>query len=229
MLLSEESFKKRFRKPISWVYHTDKIPSRCQAKIVMPKPYVPNDKWSKRAAEEGYRARSVYKLMELDVRYHLLHQGMKVLDIGASPGSWLQYASDRIGPTGLALGLDLKEIKGIAPNVKRAVCDINDEPAVEKAMADAGMTQADIVLSDIAPNTSGIKDVDQWRSIELSRMVVKFAKKHLRPGGKLVMKVFRGKNFDEFLAEVRKDWPDAKPYTVEASRDRSREVYVVCR
>jgi 23S rRNA (uridine2552-2'-O)-methyltransferase len=167
--------------------------------------------------------------MELDVRYHLLHQGMKVLDIGAAPGSWLQYTSDRIGPSGIALGLDLKEIKKIAPNVKTAVCDINDVPAVEKAMAAAGMTQADIVLSDIAPNTSGIKDVDQWRSIELSRMVVTFAKRFLRPGGKLVMKVFRGKNFDEFLAEVRKDWRDAKPYTVEASRDRSREVYIVCR
>lgn len=195
----------------------------------MPKPYTPNDKWSKRAAEEGYRARSVYKLMELDVRYHLLSQGMKVLDIGAAPGSWLQYTSDRIGPKGIALGLDLKEIKKIAPNVKTAVCDVNDEVAVEKAMADAGIVQADIVLSDIAPNTSGIKDVDQWRSIELSRMVVLFAKRHLRPGGRLVMKVFRGKNFDEFLAEVRQTWPNAKPYTVEASRDRSREVYVVCR
>lgn len=195
----------------------------------MPKPYVPNDKWSQRAAEEGYRARSVYKLMELDVRYHLLHPGMKVLDIGAAPGSWLQYTSDRIGPKGVVLGLDLKEIKKIAPNVKLAVCDINDAAAVEKAMAAAGIHHADIVLSDIAPNTSGIKDVDQWKSIELSRMVVAFAKKHLRPGGKLVMKVFRGKNFDEFLREVRQDWPNAKPYTVEASRDRSREVYIVCR
>lgn len=195
----------------------------------MPKPYIPNDKWSQRAAQEGYRARSVYKLMELDEKYRLLHQGMKVLDIGAAPGSWLQYTSKRIGPSGLALGLDLKEIKGIAPNVKRAVCDINDEAAVEAAMKSVGMTQADIVLSDIAPNTSGIKDVDQWKSIELSRMVVAFAKRHLKPGGKLVMKVFRGKNFDEFLREVREQWPNAKPYTVEASRDRSREVYIVCR
>ncbi len=194
----------------------------------MPKPYIPNDKWSRRAAEEGYRARSVYKLQELDEKYHLLRQGMKVLDIGAAPGSWLQYTSKRIGPTGLALGLDIKEIKGIAPNVKRAVCDINDAPAVEKAMADAGMTQADIVLSDIAPNTSGIKDVDQWKSIELNRLVVQFAKRHLGPGGKLVMKVFRGKNFDEFLKEVRLDWPDTKPYTVDASRDRSSEVYIIC-
>ncbi len=195
----------------------------------MPKPYVPNDKWSQRAAKEGYRARSVYKLIELDVKYHLLHHGMKVLDIGAAPGSWLQYTSDRIGPMGKVLGLDLKEIKSIAPNVSSAVCDITDEVAVEKAMADVGMTQADIVLSDIAPNTSGIKDVDQWRSIELSRLVVQCARRHLKPGGKLVMKVFRGKNFDEFLQEVRKVWPNAKPYTVEASRDRSREVYIVCR
>lgn len=195
----------------------------------MPKPYIPNDKWSKRAAEEGYRARSVYKLQELDEQYHLLHPGMQVLDIGAAPGSWLQYTSKRIGSSGRVLGLDLKEIKGVAANVKTAVCDINDASAVTQAMTRAGMTQADIVLSDIAPNTSGIKDVDQWKSIELSRMVVQFAKAHLRHGGKLVMKVFRGKNFDEFLKEVRQDWPNAKPYTVEASRDRSREVYIVCR
>lgn len=195
----------------------------------MPKPYIPNDKWSKRAAEEGYRARSVYKLMELDQKYHLLHQGMKVLDIGAAPGSWLQYTSKRIGPSGLVLGLDLKEIKGIAPNVKRAVCDIKDREAVAKAMAAVGIVKADIILSDIAPNTSGIRDIDQWRSIELSQMVVEFARQHLRPGGTLVMKVFRGKNFDGFLSDVRKIWPNAKPYTVEASRDRSREVYIVCR
>ncbi len=195
----------------------------------MPKPYVPNDKWSQRAAKEGYRARSVYKLQELDEKYHLLRIGMKVLDIGAAPGSWLQYASKRVGPEGLVLGLDLKEIKGIAPNVKRAVCDITDDNAVEAAMASVGILKADIVLSDIAPNTSGIRDVDQWRSIELSRKVILCAKRHLRPGGKLVMKVFRGKNFDEFLKEIRQDWPNAKPYTVEASRDRSIEVYIVCR
>lgn len=195
----------------------------------MPKPYIPNDKWSRRAAEEGYRARSVYKLIELDLRNRLLHAGMKVIDVGAAPGSWLQYVSEKIGTSGLAVGFDLKEIKKIAPNVRTAVCDVTDEKATEAFLAEAGMDKADLVLSDIAPNTSGIKDVDQWRSIELSRMVVGVAKRHLRPGGKLVMKVFRGRDFDAFLREVRQDWPNAKPYTVEASRDRSREVYIVCR
>jgi 23S rRNA (uridine2552-2'-O)-methyltransferase len=195
----------------------------------MPKPYIPNDKWSQRAAKEGYRARSVYKIQELDEKYRLLRHGMKVLDIGAAPGSWLQYASKKIGESGIVLGLDLQAIKGIAPNVKRAVCDINDREAVKKAMAIAGLEKVDLVLSDIAPNTSGIKDVDQWKSIELSRIVIALAKEHLKPGGAFVMKVFRGKNFDEFLKEVRVDYPNAKPYTVAASRDRSREVYIVAR
>lgn len=195
----------------------------------MPKPYIPNDKWAQRAAKEGYRARSVYKLMELDERYRLLRPGMKVLDIGAAPGSWMQYVSKKIGDTGLVLGVDLKEMKRIAPNVKLAILDVNDKPKLDATMKIFGLDKVDLVLSDIAPNTSGIKDVDQWRSIELSRMVVTVAKQYLKPGGKLVMKVFRGKNFDEFLKEVRVDYPTAKPYEVEASRDRSREIYIVAR
>jgi 23S rRNA (uridine2552-2'-O)-methyltransferase len=193
----------------------------------MVKPYIPNDKWSRRAADEGFRARSVYKLQELDERFGLLRTGMKVLDIGAAPGSWLQYASKRIGSDGLALGLDLKEIAHINGNVKTRVCDITDEKAVEAALASVGWTQADIVLSDIMPNTTGIKDVDQWRSVELSREVLKVARRFLRPGGTLVMKVFRGKSFDEFTADVKRDYPAIKVVTVDASRDRSREVYVL--
>ncbi len=194
----------------------------------MPKPYIPNDKWSRRAAEEGYRARSVYKLQEIDETVGLLKPAMKVLDIGAAPGSWLQYVSKRIGVSGSALGLDLKQITHVAANVKTAVCDIKDWNAVEHSMNAAGMKQVDVVLSDIAPNTSGIKDVDQWKSVELSMFVFEISKKVLTPNGVLVMKIFRGKSFDAFITDVKEYFPRIKVLSVEASRDRSREVYVVC-
>ncbi len=195
----------------------------------MPKPYIPNDKWSQRAAEEGYRARSVYKLIELDLRYHLFVPGMHVLDIGAAPGSWLQYASKAVGPTGKILGIDLKEILPVDQNVVTKVCDIYDDAALATELKSLGWQKVDLVLSDIAPNTSGIKDVDQWRSIELSQKVVAIAEQYLRRGGAVVMKVFRGKDFDAFTQELKEHFSVMKVMSVTASRDRSREVYVVCK
>lgn len=193
----------------------------------MPKPYIPNDTWSKRAAAEGYRARSVYKLQQLDERFHLLRSGMTVLDLGAAPGSWLQYTSKKIGASGIVLGLDLKEIAHINGNVKTAQCDITDLAAVQKALTKIQRTTVDIVLSDLAPNTTGIKDVDQWRSVELNRSVLTVASHVLRPRGIVVMKVFRGKSFDAFVSDVKQQLSFVKILTVDASRDRSREVYVL--
>ncbi|MSR67659.1 RlmE family RNA methyltransferase [Candidatus Peribacteria bacterium] len=194
----------------------------------MPKPYIPNDKWSQRAAKEGYLARSVYKLMELDARYELIRPGLRVLDIGAAPGSWLQYTSDKLGPNGRVLGLDLKPIKDIAPNVTTKVVDVFDDTAVSNAIAEMSWKHVDLVLSDIAPNTSGIKDVDQWRSIELNRKIASIAQKYLRGHGSVVMKVFRGKDFDAFTHELKMQFGRLKVMSALASRDRSREVYVVC-
>lgn len=193
----------------------------------MPKPYQPNDKWSRRAAEEGFRARSVYKLQELDERYGLLEPGMSVLDLGAAPGSWMQYTSSIVGPKGVVIGMDLTPIAPIGENVHTYEQDITDFPAMEKILASHQLHHVDVVLSDIAPNTSGVKDVDQWRSVELSRAVMAVAEKFLRRGGRIVMKVFRGADFDEFLAEMRRSYGNVKVKQVEASRDRSREVYVV--
>lgn len=194
----------------------------------MSKPYVPFDKWARRAQGEGFRARSVYKLMELDERFRLLKPGMKVLDIGAAPGSWLQYVSRSIGPSGRALGLDLVPLESIAANVITKVCDIQDYEGVRAAIREVGFDHADLILSDIAPNTSGIRDVDQWRSIALSQRVVEIARQWLAAKGTLVMKVFRGGDFDEFLGEVRREFRSVKLVSPKASRDRSKEVYMVC-
>jgi 23S rRNA (uridine2552-2'-O)-methyltransferase len=193
----------------------------------MPKPYQPNDKWSQRAAAEGYRARSVYKLQELNERYDILDSGMIVLDLGAAPGSWMQYTSKIVEPNGMVIGMDLTPIAPIAENVFTYEQDITDFAAIEKILATHNVQHVDVVLSDIAPNTSGVKDVDQWRSVELSRAVMAVAERFLRRGGRIVMKVFRGADFDPFLNEVRLQYGNVKVKQVDASRDRSREVYVV--
>jgi 23S rRNA (uridine2552-2'-O)-methyltransferase len=195
----------------------------------MPKPYTPNDKWSRLATEEGYRARSVYKLKELDERFRLFKKGMTVLDLGAAPGSWLQYAAEKVGPKGVLIGLDLQEMEEIEGPVHLFQTDITDLSAVENVLAQCDVTRVDVVISDLAPKTSGIKDVDQWRSIELSQAVEEVAKHILAPGGKCVMKILRGADFDEFFLELKKNWKDVKIQHVKASRDRSREVYVVMR
>src|SRR3989344_9015068 len=161
----------------------------------MPKPYIPNDKWSKKAAAEGYRARSVYKLEELDQRFHLLRPGMIVLDLGAAPGSWMQYASKKVGPDGYVVGFDLTGIKPIAANTRTHQQDITDLESMERILKKEHVDEADLVLSDIAPNTSGVKDVDQWRSIELVEAVLNVAKKFLKPGGFCISKIFRGADF----------------------------------
>lgn len=193
----------------------------------MPKRYTPNDKWSQKAQEEGYRARSVYKLEELDTKFRLLQPGMTVLDLGAAPGSWLQYVAQKIGPQGKAIGMDLSEIEPIADNVSLYVQDITDVDGVEEILKNESMDAVDLVLSDLAPKTSGVKDVDQWRSIELSQSVRDIADRVLRPKGTCVMKVFRGADFDEFLLELKQVWDHVKVYVAHTSRDRSREVYIV--
>lgn len=195
----------------------------------MPKPYTPNDKWSQRAAKEGYRARSVYKLQELDERFGLIKPGMTIVDLGAAPGSWMQYAEKIVGPSGAIFGFDLQEITPIAENVKTYVMDITDKFAIEDELRKNGVREVDLVLADMAPNTSGIKDLDQYRSVELAQAALTIGKDLLKPGGKCVVKVFRGADFDEFFKNLKMDWHEPTIVEATASRDRSREVYVVVR
>ncbi len=196
----------------------------------MPKPYNPNDKWARKAKDEGFRARSIYKLQELDDKLHLLKPGMTVLDLGAAPGSWLQYVSGKIGDKGIAIGIDLQKIEHIAPNVQTVEQDMLDIEAVEKMVRTLTSTPAiDLLLSDAAPNTSGIRDVDQWRSIELNQSALAVGKRLLKPGGRCVLKVFQGADFDAFMKDVRREWKEVQIIKAKTSRDRSMEVYVITR
>ncbi len=152
---------------------------------------------------------------------------MRVLDLGAAPGSWLQYVAERIGPQGKAIGCDLQFVEPVGENVRTFVCDLLDDAQVETMLRDAGIATFDVVLSDMAPATSGIKDVDQWRSIELCTRVLSLAEMHLKKGGSCVMKVLRGGDFDPFLAQVKRQFRIVKIAHVRATREGSREVFVV--
>lgn len=205
----------------------------------MPKPYNPQDRYFKKAKEEGYKARSAFKLQEIQERFRILKNGDMVLDLGAAPGSFLQYTSKVIGPKGATLGLDLQEIEVTLPNVETAVCDIFDDEMLNglvercfhaKSVPGHNFKQQlfDVILSDLAPRTSGVKDIDQWKSVELCMQVVEIAKKWLKPHGNLVMKIFQGADFDEFYKDVRVRFRIVKIAKPQAVRDRSREVYLVC-
>lgn len=197
----------------------------------MPKPYNPQDKYFHKAKEEGYKARSAFKLEEIQTKFRILRGGDTILDLGAAPGSFLQYASKIIGPHGKALGMDLQEITLNLPNVRTEVCDIYANEIVDgfiKRFFETKPAKFDVVLSDLAPKTTGQKDVDQWRSIELNQQVLEIASRYLKPHGNCLMKVFQGEDFDEFLREVKSRFKTVKIAKPKAVRDRSFEVYLVC-
>jgi 23S rRNA (uridine2552-2'-O)-methyltransferase len=194
----------------------------------MPKQFEYKDKFTKKAQFEGFRARSVYKLQELDQRLQLFKEGQKVLDVGAAPGSWLQYISQKIGDSGLAVGVDIQSIRPIASNVILLQMDINQTEELTQQFKNLAIEQFDIVVSDIAPSTTGIPGVDQAKSVELSQMVVDTADRFLKPRGTLIMKVFQGEDFKDFYHNLQGKYGYVTTIKVKASRDRSAEIYVVC-
>jgi 23S rRNA (uridine2552-2'-O)-methyltransferase len=194
----------------------------------MPKAYVPNDRFAKRAQYQGFRARSVYKLEELDQKFNLFHPGQFVLDVGAAPGSWLQYISQKIVPKGKVIGIDIQPILPVETNVFTLLGDVRDLDLVKAKMNELSIDKFDLVVSDIAPSTTGITGVDQARSVELSQIVVDAADEFLRFRGILVMKVFQGEAFKDFYHALQNKYGYVTTAKVKASRDRSSEIYVVC-
>ncbi|MBI2942415.1 MAG: RlmE family RNA methyltransferase [Chloroflexi bacterium] len=183
------------------------------------------DRFFRRAKAEGFRARSVYKLREIAEKHRLLAPGARVLDLGAAPGSWSQLAATLVGPPGRVVAVDLQPIAPI-PGVKTLVGDIRLAETLERAQAELG-GPADVVLSDVAPATTGIAVTDHARSIELASAALAVAEQTLRPGGALVVKVFRGPDFDQFLGAVRQRFGATKVAIPEATRKESREAFIV--
>jgi len=186
------------------------------------------DPYVKEAARRGYRSRAAFKLLELDERDRLLRPGMTVVDLGAAPGSWSQLLRERLGPKSKIVAIDLLPMDGLAGvEVIRGDFESDDGlAAVEKAL---GGALIDLVISDLSPNLSGIDVVDQARSVRLAERALDFARAHLQPGGDLVVEVFQGTGLDAFQRAVRMHFDKVYLRKPKASRDRSREHYVVAK
>lgn len=185
------------------------------------------DHYFKRAKRENYAARSVYKLKELDKRFGLLGPGLTVLDLGAAPGSWTQYAAQRIGPKGRVLAVDLSEPgASFGPNVTFLVADAFEaSPDLTKALQDHA--PFGLVLSDMAPKTTGVKFADQTRSLELCERAQELAAAWLAPGGNLAVKVFEGPDVKGFTDSLRPLFGKVKAFKPKSSRAESKEMFIV--
>ena len=185
-----------------------------------------NGPFVQRAKSEGWRARAAYKLMEIDDRDKLIRPGMVVVDLGAAPGSWSQVAIKRVGESGRVFALDLLPMEPIG-GVEFMQGDFHDEAFVERFEEMLGGRQVDLVMSDIAPNISGIPSSDQARSIYLAELALDFARKHLAVGGRFLVKVFQGEGFDAFRKQIENDFKSVLVRKPQASRGRSAEVYLL--
>jgi 23S rRNA (uridine2552-2'-O)-methyltransferase len=184
------------------------------------------DQYRRLAKDQGYRARSAYKLMQLNNSYHILKRGSKVVDLGCAPGGWLQVATKEVGSAGKVVGIDLKPVEQVAG---ATVLEGNiEDPQMLSKIADILGGKADIVLSDLAPNVSGVWDIDQARQISLSTIALSFARQVLRVGGSAVFKVFEGDMLGEFRAELKNSFGRVLLSKPTASRQQSSELYIVC-
>lgn len=187
-----------------------------------------DDAFVARARQEGYRSRAVYKLAEIDRRDRLFRPGMRVVDLGAAPGGWSQYAADRVGPSGRVVSSDLLAMDPI-PGVEIVTGDFREEVVLRQILDALGEDRADLVLSDIAPNLSGVDAVDQPRAIYLAELALDLAAGILKPNGAFLVKAFQGQGSDDFLRELRLRFRKISIRKPQASRSRSREVYVLAR
>ncbi|MGH8441432.1 MAG: 23S rRNA (uridine(2552)-2'-O)-methyltransferase RlmE [Nevskiaceae bacterium] len=187
-----------------------------------------SDTYVKQARHEGYRSRAVYKLEELDQRDRLLRPGISIVDLGAAPGGWSQYVQRRLGDKARIVALDVLPMDPL-PGVTFIQGDFRDAPVLEALEAAVGATKVDLVLSDMAPNISGVDAADQAGTVHLAELALDFARTRLKPGGALVVKLFQGEGFDEFLKQLRQAFAKVALRKPKASRPRSREIYLVAR
>jgi 23S rRNA (uridine2552-2'-O)-methyltransferase len=195
----------------------------------MSRSYDPRDRFFQKARKEGLRARSAYKLEEIQQRFRLLPRGGRVLDLGAAPGGWCQIAARAVGPRGFVLGVDLEPIPPLPPPVQTWVADAFAPELLERVRSE-GHAPYDAVLSDLAPKTSGIHGVDEARSLALAERALGVGIQVLKPAGAFVVKVFMGGDFEAFHRTCKRAFAQVKVVKPEASVVRhSKEVYLVCR
>ena len=187
-----------------------------------------NDPYVKQSQKDGYRSRASYKLLEIIERDNLLREGMAVVDLGAAPGGWSQVVVDLVGDRGAVYALDILPMDGIA-GVQFIQGDFTEEAVYEQFLALIGNRPLDLVISDMAPNLSGVKAVDQPRSMYLVELALELSGRVLKPGGSFVAKVFQGEGFDAFVREIRPLFGSVSMRKPDASRAHSREVYLVAK
>jgi 23S rRNA (uridine2552-2'-O)-methyltransferase len=186
------------------------------------------DKYVKRARQEGARSRAIYKLEEIDRRDHLLQPGMTVVDLGAAPGGWSQYVKSRVGDSGRVLALDILPMEPIV-GVEFIEGDFTEPPVLDLLLQRLQGKPVDLVISDMAPNMSGVASVDQARSMNLAELALEFSDKSLKPGGSLLIKTFQGAGFNEFYAQLRHRFEKLATRKPSASRAESKEIYLLGR
>jgi 23S rRNA (uridine2552-2'-O)-methyltransferase len=190
----------------------------------MPRPGEP-DYYRSRARAEGYVARAVYKLKEVDEKYHLIKPGQRVLDLGCSPGSWLQYIASRVGPGGLVVGVDAAPLAiEVAPPLYFVPGEIT---SIDFGTIIALSPIFDVVLSDLAPKTTGIRQVDQQRSLELASLAWEWARRLLRTGGHFLVKIFEGPDTATLAAVLKRNFSSFRSIKPAGSRPASREIYLL--
>ncbi|MDD2768005.1 MAG: 23S rRNA (uridine(2552)-2'-O)-methyltransferase RlmE [Methylococcus sp.] len=187
-----------------------------------------SDEYVRMAQEKGYRSRAVFKLIELDERDRLFEPGATVIDLGAAPGGWSQYAAQRVGPKGRVLALDILPMEPL-PGVTVVEGDFLDDAVFHGVLEAIGGRAANVVLSDIAPNMSGNRNVDQPRSMYLAELAFDLAERVLAPNGRFAVKLFQGEGFQEYVALARKSFQSVAMRKPKASRARSAEIYLVAK
>lgn len=187
-----------------------------------------SDQYVKQSQRDGYRSRASYKLVELDQKDRLFKPGMTVVDLGAAPGGWSQVAAERVGDHGKVLASDILPMDSIA-GVEFIQGDFTENDVFDTLMAAIGDSPVDLVISDMAPNMSGVGAVDQPKAMYLVELALDMASQILKPGGNFVAKVFQGEGFEPWLADVRGAFSKVVTRKPDASRARSREVYIVAK
>ena len=187
-----------------------------------------NDAYVQRAKAEGWRSRAVFKLLEIDERDHLLRPGLVVVDLGAAPGSWSQYAARRIQPGGRLVALDLLDMAPLS-GVEFIRGDFREDEALGRLQQALQGRRVDLVLSDMAPNISGIAVTDQARAAHLGELTLDFCRLRLRQGGDLLMKAFQGSGFEALRRKIQAGFASVAVRKPAASRDRSAETFLLAR
>jgi len=189
--------------------------------------YNPRDHYFKKAKELNFAARSVFKLEEIDQKFKVLKHGQTVLDLGCAPGSWSQYASQKIGPQGRILGVDLSVVNVKLPNATFIRADLNDLNLEDTFREHGFEPRFDLVISDMAPRTTGIRITDQARSMELCELALDVARRFLKPGGHFICKLFHSDDFKILREQIKKEYASFEAMKPDSTRQISKEIFLI--